>query len=92
MNDQIQKMHEAKRDARDDRIWEAVQSAMQRESCACGLRKGMKREELPSGSGCKVKYVCPALDVYRRMLPAAPIDEKELLMQEPWRMLDKAAG
>lgn len=91
MNPAIEKMHEARRAKRDGEIWESVERVMQRESCKCGLRKGMTLDQLPSGAGCKSPdYVCSALDTYRRLLPSAPIPEQELLMQEPWRALESA--
>lgn len=64
--------------AREAEIWAAVERAMQRERCKCNLRRGMTREELPSGAGCKhPNYVCSALDVYRRMLPAAEVPQEQ---------------
>lgn len=89
MNQGLKQHHENQRAKRDAEIWDSVQRAMQRESCKCNLRKGMTREQLPSGAGCKSpEYVCAALDTYRRLLPSAPVPEQELLMQEPWRALD----
>lgn len=82
MNDHIQKMHQARRDARDEAIWEAVQTVQAREHCKCDLRQGMTREALPGGSGCRDSYVCPALDTYRRMLPPTELPEEERALQE----------
>lgn len=82
MNDHIQKMHEAKRKARNEEIWTAVERAIAREGCKCNLRKGMTRDELPHGAGCKSpNYVCPALDTFRRLLPPAPIPEEQLALE-----------
>jgi hypothetical protein len=78
----IEKMHEAKRAARAAEIWEAVEQVRKREKCHCDLRPGMTRDELPTGSGCRDNYICPALDTYRRLLPAPEIPADERALQE----------
>lgn len=84
MNDHIQKMHQARRDARDASVWESVSASIERNHCKCGLRKGMAQEELLLlGAGCtNPNYVCPALDTYRRLLPAIPIPEEQRALEE----------
>lgn len=82
MNEQIEKMHAAKRKARDAEIWKYVKRSIATSGCHCDLHEGMIREDLPHGSGCKDRYVCPALDTYRRLLPPPPVPEDELALQE----------
>lgn len=54
-------------------IWAAVEPRIQREKCSCGLTKGMSKEDLDAITpswGCvdSGRWVCPALDAYRRLL------------------------
>jgi hypothetical protein len=68
----LEKARLAKRSNADSAIWKSVQSRINVFNCKCDLRPGMRLEELmpPNmpGSGCTDKWVCPALDAYRRML------------------------
>lgn len=78
----VERMLEARRVQRDAAIWGSVERVREREHCRCELREGMTREQLPTGSGCREDYVCPALDTYRRLLPPTEISDEERALQE----------
>lgn len=68
----LEKARAAKKEQSNTFIWKMVEARIQSTNCKCGLTPGMKLEDLmpPNmpGSGCQDKWVCQALDSYRRML------------------------
>lgn len=70
------------------RIWEDVEVSRKRTGCTCPIEAGMDYRALrPLGAGCtdfppnyklgdegNFGYVCPSLDLYRRLVGYPPMD------------------
>lgn len=58
----------------DSERWQRVRDRQKRSGCKCELRPGMSAHELADlGSGCTAHrhFVCPTLDLYRRLVGRA---------------------
>lgn len=54
-----------------ERVWSEVKRIADREHCKCRLREDMEADELRAMTGCRwPRYICPALDAYRRRVKA----------------------
>lgn len=79
------------RKVRSDRaaaeIWKQVSSSQERNHCKCALHEGMSRDDLDAITptwGCvsSGRWICPALDLYRRLVGPRPLSDEERALQE----------